>query len=867
VTRLSSKRGSEISVLVSPLLLLSLVLAGGCAPEAEGQERDPADAALRVAIDRLKSEVAATPTDERTVAERAQVLADWVDAYALAGGEVGLGGPAVRLHATLPPHGEEALDAGREIDRLVREFTLREEPGALGELSVESLGPFEARSYATIRQTWTAGTRSMSAGGGFWIARHFNANFGAFQTSDPKGDGYVTLETSDGDAVFAVDSIMASGAHAGFRAPEPALVFRLRRGEVDAGESVTIVYGDRRGGGRGLLMPSTSNERMPLPLYVDLDGSGEWRPLPLQPFVVEGSVVAGVHGFGPSIVEPGEPFELSVRAEDRFRNRATGEIPAFEVLVDGVVRATTPAGKAISVVELRLREAGVHHIILRSAGGAKVRGDANPVWVVDRPRHRIFWGETHGHSGQAEGIGTIDSYLRFARDDARLDFVTHSEHDTGLDAGEWAQMRAAAAAFDDPGRFIPFLGWEWTRPARVGGHHNVLFRALGDQELVSSLEFPALSLLYRELHRRHARDEVLVIPHAHMPGDYRQSDSALENLVEMSSMHGTFEWFMKAYLAHGHQVGVVAASDDHLSHPGYSAPNKNSLAQRGGLGAVLAKKRVRDAIFDALKERSTYATTGERIILDFRLNGVEMGQRTPFATSREITGRVIGTAPIESVELIKNGEPIWQREFGLDTSGSGRSTQLQLSFYSDETPLHPGDAPRGWRHWRGNLAVEGARLDAIEATDFVNPTTQSLERRGNGASFATNTRGETSSLRLMLSSVGPDAAVVLELEDAAETGSAPPFFRPQALIRGGRTRLALVDLENGRLERRMPIEDYATDSIALRRVSGDGPRDLEFVYTDDDDPRQGDYYYVRVKQADDARAWSTPIWVGGYPSR
>jgi len=30
---------------------------------------------------------------------------------------------------------------------------------------------------------------------------------------------------------------------------------------------------------------------------------------------------------------------------------------------------------------------------------------------------------------------------------------------------------------------------------------------------------------------------------------------------------------------------------------------------------------------------------------------------------------------------------------------------------------------------------------------------------------------------------------------------------------------------------------------------------------------QGDYYYVRVDQTNDAMAWSSPVWVGGYASR
>ena len=435
---------------------LLVLLVGAAASARGGQEYLVAE--LRAAVDRLEADVAARPTDASTIAERARVLAEWVDAYAMTGREVGIDGPGVRIFATLPPTGTAASRAAADVDRLVREFTLRDEEGALGELEAESLGPFEARTYAVPRQIWKVGTHPVKQGGGFWVARHFNATFGPFQTDDPAGDGYVTIATSDRDAVLTAASIMASGPHGGFRAPEPAIVFRLTAGTLDPGETVTITYGDRGGGGRGLLMPTSSSARMPLPLYVDLDGSGEWRPLPIQPFVITGTRVSSVHGFAPSIVEPGESFELSVRAEDPFFNRAIGDIPAFDVLVGGRVVASTPAGSdPISVVDLKLTETGPHWITLRSRDG-KTTGEANPVLVMESPKQRVYWGETHGHSGYSEGIGTVDAYMRFARDDARLDFVTHSEHDSWLDDGEWELMRKTSASLRRPWSLHPLPG-------------------------------------------------------------------------------------------------------------------------------------------------------------------------------------------------------------------------------------------------------------------------------------------------------------------------------------------------------------------------------------------------------------------------
>ena len=861
----------HISLPVPPLLL-ALFIAGssiGCSPANQSREvsrDDYLSAELRAKVEALKNAVAAEATGENTIAERAGLLADWVDAYALSGGEVGVDATRVRLQSTLPPRGRQAENQGRDVDQFVREFTLRDEDGALGLLSSDNLGPFIAGTMGTLSQTWRVGTRTMGIGGGFWVARHFSANFGDFQAQDPSAAGYISIETTDDDAVFERETIMASGPHGGFRSPQPAIAFRLVAGELDRGSSVTITYGDPSQGGPGMRLPTFESERMPLPLYIDLDGSSEWRSLPITPFEIIGGETAGVHGFGPSIVEPDESFELSVRAQDQYFNRATGPIPAFEVLINDEVVATTPAGNdPITVLNLSISEPGPHWISLRSADGS-ITGIGNPILVEEDPDFRIYWGDTHAHSGYSEGIGTVDYFMRFARDDARLDFVTHSEHDVWLDAGEWELIRKTTAEYDEPGKFITYLGWEWTRHTRFGGHHNVLFRDIKDQMPVSGLSYPVLSALYAELHERFDAGDIVVIPHAHNPGDFRQSDPQLEPIIEIMSMHGSFQWFMQSYLSHGHEVGVVAASDDHLSRPGYSAPNRDSLAQRGGLGAVLAPERSRNAIFDGMKAKRTYATTGDRIILKLDVNGTTMGQRAEYSESRIISGHVIGTGPIKSVRLYKNDREIWQREYLLDDS-PGSDQELLLSFTSDPTPRFSGDAPRGWRHWRGEMTMTGAELVTATGMDFFNPTTQALDKAGNTVKFSTLTRGDTSSIRLSLRDVQPDAVITLNLEEARETGSAPPFYRAHATIPATRVRLSLADIIDGRLTQNIPQADYPEDGITVRRVINGGTREVNFAFTDTQDPDQGDYYYFKVEQANDAIAWSSPVWVGGYSSR
>jgi hypothetical protein len=853
----------SLMILTAALLAVGGLQVCSVASEApagpsEGRHNgDYLDVETRRAVEELKAAVQAEPTTDATGAERALVLFDWINAYARAGGYVPVNAPTVV--AQINGYG---LPAGAMLDQFVAELSLLDErPDALGSLTVNTSESFEARSHATFQQIYTVGAAPVQAGGGFLVAKHFQANHGAYQTHDPRAPGYLTITSSNPRASFVEERFDVPGMHGGFRGAAPQIVFRVADADLAQGDQVTLTYGDTSGGSPGLRMPDFSSDQMPFPVYVDLDGSNLWLSLPIQPIRVHGAAVAGVQGFAPSIVGTGERFDISIRAEDPYGNRATGEIPDWTLMLDDrPMREVRHDDQAVTLVSgLSFAEAGVYRIKVRSADGT-LAGAVNPVLVQDHPSRRIYWGDTHGHSGFAEGIGSADAFMRFARDDARLDFVTHSEHDIWMDDGEWEILREMVKQYSEDGRFVAFLGYEWTMRQTQGGHHNVLFRTPDGRERVPAQRFPTLSSLYHGLRNRYDVEDVLIIPHAHQAADYRHSDPELEHLVEIMSMHGTFEWFARMYLSHGHRVGFVAASDDHIGRPGYASPKSDSLAQRGGLGAVFAAERTADGIFDAMKALSAYATTGERIILDVGVNGTAMGQRAPYADSRAISGRVIGTAPIRSVSLFRNDAEIHRWAYG-----EPQADRLQVSFYSDSRPYHPGDNPRGWRHWQGTMRVHGAVLEAAEASDFDNLSTQRLEIDSEDANlvhFATHTRGDYSSVVLDLDAMTAETRIEVELQDAAETGSGPPSWRRHQMIRGGSVVLHPGAIGDGPVVHTMTVDGY-DDTITLAHVRA-MPAQAAFEFTDEDDPQRGDYYFIRVRQNDDALAWSSPIWIGGY---
>lgn len=831
--------------------------------QAVAAESDYLSASLRQQVEELKKAYRAAPTTPATYGERAKVLWQWTNAYARTGRSIPVNmTTSIRPVLPNPPTRGNA----RSFDYFVEELILLdEEPNALGVLTAD-LGPFEARTFVTFQQRYRVGERPIKQDGGLVIARHHMTGYGLFQVDDPAGDNYLTIKSSNPNVIFVPDEVPLSGMHGGFRGSMPTRFFRVAAGVLQSGDIVTITYGDRSGGGRGLRMGSPSTDFMPVPVYIDFDGKHAYA-LPIQPIKVTGTDIDAVHGFAPSVVRPGEPFELSVRAQDRFYNRAKGPIPGFKVYANDELLATVPpSDHAISVIEnLKFKTPGARQIKIVSADG-KISGTGNPI-LVSETASKIYWGDTHGHSGFAEGIGTPDRFMQWAKEDARLDFVTHSEHDIWMDDFEWQVLTDKVKEYSEAGRFVGYLGYEWTTQNRFGGHHNVIFRDFESKIRIPTQLYPTLSNLYQGLRTHFDSNDVLVIPHAHQAGDYRQSDPELQKLVEIMSGHGTFEWFGRMYLKHGHQVGFIAASDNHLSQPGFTSPSGRYHSQRGGLAAVMAAENSRDGIFDALKSLKTYATTGDKIILDVRLNGAEMGQRIPFAEKRTIEGRVIGTAPIDSITIVKNDIEIWNKDYLTIDSGRYKAEEtFYITFESESFPMHPADNPRGVRGWRGKLEITGAELLAFEATDFLHPEVSLLEidpQNSNVLLFRTGTRGDTSSIKLRLANIKRSARIHIDLDPALEQGS-PTRFRPHAVVPHAVVELAFKDLQRGQTRKTIPIDVYQ-DSVTLRRLIDTGATDVSFRFADVGN-LQGDYYYVRVKQADDALAWSSPIWVGGIPA-
>jgi hypothetical protein len=834
---------------------------------------------LRSRVESLKEAVAREATAAATLEERAALLWDWANAFALDGGNLPVNLPSrITEVGRVRFFGEQPSPALlRDLDRFVAELALKEErPDAIGTLRFRDQQSLVAGSFATVEQTYTVGSEPLRAGSALLLGAQMVSDQGAYQFEDAAADNYVSIRASDPTVRWEPTRIEFGGMHSGAQNRSvPTIVYRIAEGTLDPGESATVTYGDRSAGSRGWQVQTFNVEGLLLPIYVDLSGQGHFLSPRWPSLTVVGErETRSVRGFAPSIVAPGEEFELTLRSEDRWLNRPSGPTPAYQVLLDGEPWREVAAsiGGVTTVSGVVLDRPGSYRFTVRSADGA-VTGSCNPVWARTGAGRRLYWGETHGHSGFAEGQGSAEHYYRFGRDDAKLDFLTMSEHDALMDEWEWRRLQQLTREFSDEGRFITYLGYEWSALRDQGGHHNVLFRT-PDRKIVRVQKANHLPLLYEGLAAENDPQDVLIIPHAHNAADWTRNDASMEKLVEIASAHGTFEWFGNLYLQSGFEVGFVGGSDDHRTLPGYpAAVRKPFYTQKPGLAGVWADSLTTDAVFDALRSLSAYATTAGRLILDADLNGKPMGTRQEHSPRRQLHTAVAGTSAIDRIDLVRNGDVILSKSY-LATPLTSHAF-VRIGFQSSSEVFFPPhrDNPRPYRPWAGTLAVEGARIAGVATPGFDNHYTETAgidPADPNRVSFYVETRGRMDTLLLELDGATTSTVLRFHLEPGVERGSSAGNLRRAAEIPAADFTMALADLRDSRLERTFQVDQH-TDRIELQVVDPGAAMDREVHFTDLEGTAPGDYYYVRVTQLDGGLAFSSPFWVGskdpGAPSR
>ena len=277
-------------------------------------------------------------------------------------------------------------------------------------------------------------------------------------------------------------------------------------------------------------------------------------------------------------------------------------------------------------------------------------------------QYGIYFGDPHSHSVLSDAkIGWPDQILTLGRDKYGLDFAVVTDHSEmgRLQTGQYGELQLLAKVFTDPGKFISFTGFEWTDGTQKYGHRVILYKQ--DVAPHYGTNEPGADTIEELYDQAREHDGIMS---THHPGQARwgrwnpdNHDPEVEPNFEIASWHGRFEYYSNPWqgrrqvpghqyqdaLRRGYRVGVMGASDTHHLIPG-----------QGGLTAVLAEKLDRESIFEAVRSRRIYATSGEKIVLEFSINGQPMGSELAGVNRLRLKVTVKGTDAIDRIEIVKD---------------------------------------------------------------------------------------------------------------------------------------------------------------------------------------------------------------------
>lgn len=558
----------------------------------------------------------------------------------------------------------------------------------IGSISLLGFDTAEVNSYQMFHFCYKAGKTGMKAGGGIRIGLRHQLPWSAFQTEDPVAEGYTTSNLETGKPLSVM--IPQTGVFNEFFMPyfpwQNMLEVIVPEPGLNPGELLFITLGDTTKGSKGIRIQPVDEFPFVFKCYVDISGTGNYLPLKDNPSIqIVASEPYKLSVVMPSDVVIGKPARALVRVEDIYGNpianyREKVKISSSELGGMDLIQYTFKSkDKGVSFFEnIVFKETGVFMV---SATDGKLSGQSNPVRVhKSEPTTKTFWGDIHGHTLFSDGRGTIEQYYDFARNVAGLDFCAVTDHGFQLTDEMWEYSKRVTNIANDPGQFVTIQAFEWSGMTEVGGDHNIYFidenpRTYRSRSYYNYQNYQMyhglipqinhIEDLFKALKKDYKKGEVLCIPHfGGRPASNEWHDPDLQRAIEVFSEHRRSHEWMQKFLSEGYRLGIMASSDSHLGHPGYGylkvrQPVDWKKKEIGmALIGVQAEELTRESIFRAIYNRHIYATSGERIILEFRVNGNPMGSEIYVENQPQISILVKGTKTIQKVEIIKNNEII-----------------------------------------------------------------------------------------------------------------------------------------------------------------------------------------------------------------
>jgi hypothetical protein len=494
------------------------------------------------------------------------------------------------------------------------------------------------------------------------------------------------------------------------------------------------------------------------------------------------------------------------------------------------------------------------------------------------PHHdlEVYYGDIHNHCALSYGHGSFEEAIQNAK--LQLDFASVTLHadwpdmpveNESLDylvqyhrygfaqaSKNWETYLKTVEDENKPGEFLLFPSHEWH--SNFYGDHCIYYRHGKNQPIIEAPDLPSLRSQLRRLNT-----DALLIPHhiGYKQGyrgiNWNEFTEEYSPVAEIFSFHGSSEASdgPHPYLhsmgprhgqstaqygwGQGHIFGVVGSTDHHNAFPG---------SYGSGKMGVWAESLTRSSVWQAIKNRRTYALTGDRIHLEFSLNGQLMGGVCSPDAERVIDVKVIASDTIDTIDLLHNNQVI-HRECPLNKPGIEDSYKIYIEFGWGEASVDT--------QWMINFQILDGEIFDCE------PRFRGYDSQGmpSANAYAYTTWEQISQNQVQINTrTRPNPSLH---SPATEGMCFEVRGNPQTLIKldvnGTIHQHTLSEILSGNLTHY--LGGFVSPAICIHRAIPKSEYEHNFKFIHHHQGEARDWYYIRVRQKNDQWAWSSPIWV------